>query len=222
MNFYGLGTKLLSGKLRHIAFTLAEVLIVLGIIGIVAQMTIPALVQNVQEQQYKAGAKKSYSALSQALLSVANDNGGDINGLAYDVLSYQIADKMILIDDCGGDLSQGCHTTAEIKAKYRTLGGNFASGTRFFSNKQYITADGIFWGNYTNTYTVDVNGYEKSPNTYGIDVFGFQLVNGRFLPIGAGGTGWTNKATYCNRALTSDTSANGLGCTDYTIMGVDY
>lgn len=48
------------------AFTLAEVLITLGIIGIVAAMTIPTLITNTRSQQYRSKFKKAVSTLSQA------------------------------------------------------------------------------------------------------------------------------------------------------------
>lgn len=55
-------------------FTLAEVLITLGIIGVVAAMTMPTLMNQTQGAQYKAAYKKALSALSQAVtLSVALD-----------------------------------------------------------------------------------------------------------------------------------------------------
>src|SRR5574344_2033036 len=43
------------------AFTLAEVLIVLGIIGVVAAFTIPTLMNKVQKHEYVVGLKKAYS-----------------------------------------------------------------------------------------------------------------------------------------------------------------
>lgn len=55
-------------------FTLAEVLITLGIIGVVAAMTMPTLMNQTQGAQYKAAYKKALSALSQAVtLNVALD-----------------------------------------------------------------------------------------------------------------------------------------------------
>ena len=48
-------------------FTLAEVLITLGIIGVVAAMTMPVLISNYQKTVYSNQAKKTYSMLSQAL-----------------------------------------------------------------------------------------------------------------------------------------------------------
>lgn len=64
-----------SPKLKLLtAFTLAEVIIVLGIMGIVAEMTVPTLINNVQNQTIKVGAKKSFSILSQVLVQMAANN----------------------------------------------------------------------------------------------------------------------------------------------------
>ena len=48
-------------------FTLAEVLVTLMIIGVIAAMTIPSLMQNTQQQEYKAAYKKAVSMLNQAV-----------------------------------------------------------------------------------------------------------------------------------------------------------
>ena len=56
-------------------FTLAEVLITLGIIGVVAAMTMPTLMNSTQGAQYKTAYKKALSAISQAIvLNVALDD----------------------------------------------------------------------------------------------------------------------------------------------------
>ena len=49
-------------------FTLAEVLITLGIIGVVAAMTMPTLINSTQGAQYKTGFKKALTVLSQAVV----------------------------------------------------------------------------------------------------------------------------------------------------------
>ena len=68
---------------RKAAFTLAEVLITLGIIGVVAAMTLPTLVGNYKNKELSTRAKKTYSLISQALQKYQSDNGtvGDITGL---------------------------------------------------------------------------------------------------------------------------------------------
>ena len=48
-------------------FTLAEVLITLGIIGVVAAMTLPTLMQNYQKKVAVERAKKAYAEISLAL-----------------------------------------------------------------------------------------------------------------------------------------------------------
>ncbi len=50
---------------KKCAFTLAEVLITLGIIGVVAAMTIPTLTTNYRHKALEAQFKKNYSILSQ-------------------------------------------------------------------------------------------------------------------------------------------------------------
>lgn len=60
---------------KHFGFTLAEVLITLGIIGIVATLTIPALITNYQKKQTAVKLSKFYSIMNQAILQWENDEG---------------------------------------------------------------------------------------------------------------------------------------------------
>ena len=60
---------------KKCAFTLAEVLITLGIIGIVAAMTLPTLINKSQQMILKNQFKKTYSTLTQALLKAQVDYG---------------------------------------------------------------------------------------------------------------------------------------------------
>lgn len=57
------------------AFTLAEVLITLGIIGVVAALTIPTLMSNHRANVTMQKLKKFYSSMSQAQLMAINDYG---------------------------------------------------------------------------------------------------------------------------------------------------
>ena len=61
--------------MKKIAFTLAEVLITLGIIGIVAAMTLPTLIQSNKNKEVEAKLKKIYSVMNQAILLSEKDNG---------------------------------------------------------------------------------------------------------------------------------------------------
>ncbi|MDD3013244.1 MAG: prepilin-type N-terminal cleavage/methylation domain-containing protein [Candidatus Gastranaerophilales bacterium] len=63
-------------RLSKKGFTLAEVLITLMIIGIIASLTIPGLVQNTQEAEYNVAVKKIYSDLSNAVMMIQINNNG--------------------------------------------------------------------------------------------------------------------------------------------------
>ena len=59
---------------KYIGFTLAEVLVTLGIIGVVAAMTMPALIQNYRNQVVETRLKKFYSTMNQAIAMSIKDN----------------------------------------------------------------------------------------------------------------------------------------------------
>ena len=68
----------MSIKLWKSGFTLAEVLITLGIIGVVAALTMPVLIANYRKQQTVTQLKKVYSALQQSI-QFSQANYGDID-----------------------------------------------------------------------------------------------------------------------------------------------
>ena len=82
-------------------FTLAEVLITLGIIGIVAAMTIPLIINSSDKQRIVSQVKEAYSIASQATALIKNDCGGDVadclttpNAAAHDPTTRQELAKL--------------------------------------------------------------------------------------------------------------------------------
>ena len=74
----GEGTKrnqIIHSKKTKAAFTLAEVLITLGIIGVVAALTLPNLIANYQKKQAVTQLKATYSVLAQAFERAKADYG---------------------------------------------------------------------------------------------------------------------------------------------------
>ena len=65
------------GRGCNVAFTLAEVLITLAIIGVVVAMTMPTLIQNHQKKSLEVATKKFYSMMSQAVKQYMADEGVD-------------------------------------------------------------------------------------------------------------------------------------------------
>ena len=69
-----------GNRIKHNAFTLAEVLITLVVIGVVAAITIPAVVQNTQDKEYNAMRQKVRTSIGEAfrLISINEENGDNL------------------------------------------------------------------------------------------------------------------------------------------------
>ena len=143
------------------AFTLAEVLITLGIIGVVAAMTMPSLMQNYKRQQATARIKKFVSVINQALISAENDLGpredwviGEMGNSdsAYNFLNTYIKPYI---------------KSADIEK--RTLFGWNMATLRFVDGSQMSVKVGACYDIW-----YDING-EKGPNEKGRDIFVFIL-----------------------------------------------
>ena len=82
---------------RRVAFTLAEVLITLGIIGVVAAMTLPVLTGHYRKSVVESRLKKFYSTMNQVILMSERDNGPkeywDAQPKAYDIGEDGTVDK---------------------------------------------------------------------------------------------------------------------------------
>lgn len=178
------------------AFTLAEVLITLGIIGVVAAITMPSIIQNYQKKQTVERLKKSYSTISQALTRSVSDNGdfsewglgpeetdnSAIRDRTSKILNTYIIPYLKLTKDCG---FTECRTSPDgIHQDGSTLG----FGSRTYGSYLIYLADGtrvmFFIDHSTNSSGVniyqnlrmyiDINGDSK-PNKLGRDIFGLSL-----------------------------------------------
>ena len=65
----------MSGQAARLGFTLAEVLVTLGIIGVISAMTLPVLISNYKKNIVETRLKRVYSVLSNAMLFAVKDNG---------------------------------------------------------------------------------------------------------------------------------------------------
>lgn len=75
--------------MKNYGFTLAEVLITLGIIGIVAAMTLPTIVSKYQEKVLVERLKQSYSIFSQAYLRAVRRTVLRIHGILENLLQWR-------------------------------------------------------------------------------------------------------------------------------------
>ena len=74
----------MSDTICRVAFTLAEVLITLGVIGVVAALTIPTISKNIQQAVLKNQFKKFYSTFWQAVIGIQTKKGFPINCYYWD------------------------------------------------------------------------------------------------------------------------------------------
>ncbi len=90
--------KLMSNK--HFAFTLAEVLITLGIIGVVAAVTMPVLINNIKYHSYDNAKRKVLNSIGEAGKLLAIE--GDLNGAAdaEDFVKNRLSKKLSIAKMC--------------------------------------------------------------------------------------------------------------------------
>lgn len=98
------------------AFTLAEVLITLGIIGVVAAMTIPMLISKIQKTQIETQIRENYSILYQAMKRAENDDIGAINSLGVGLSSNKNWFETFLVPYM--KFEQICYSTGGCWHKY--------------------------------------------------------------------------------------------------------
>jgi prepilin-type N-terminal cleavage/methylation domain-containing protein len=127
-------------------FTLAEVLITLGIIGVVAALTIPGLVANYQEKVTVTKLKKAYTTLSNAYSLAAIEQGDPLTWFSSTdsetVMTKKFFDNLKphlqITKDCNG--ATGCLSTAGTKLLHGTSFDNPETDTRY---QKIILADGV-------------------------------------------------------------------------------
>ena len=164
-------------------FTLAEVLITLGIIGVVAAMTMPSVIQNYKKKEASSRLKKFVSTMEQAVLFAEKDNG---------TRAFQWMD----IDDYADDISENPQLEHDL---------NFAYWNQYFApyvksikvengvyvespdennkgkNTKIYFADGstlsLRLGHCLDLY-FDING-DKLPNQSGRDIFRFFIATNK-------------------------------------------
>ena len=191
-------------NLRKVAFTLAEVLITLGIIGVVAALTIPSLISNYQDKQFKTAYKKAYSDISQVVQEGIIENQFTRTQQRDQSASKQELDffksKFKVVADC--PFEKRNIDTCWIKGD-TFCGGNCTTGKPedgidyehgYPSNGEsscFVDESGRNWCVMDSQaiFFVDTNGFAK-PNRFGKDrfIFVFRDKNGNWATQASGYT----------------------------------
>ena len=166
------------------AFTLAEVLITLGVIGVIAAITLPSVITNYQEKVTTTKLKKMYQAIMEAELASTNENGTpadwiEINSgsvtlreyfqkyyLPYLKIPYKIT-KLKNISTTPGVYLESRN------AFLKNLNGEKISGNVTDDNIVNFADGSCFFFAENNQFKIlvyDIN-CEKAPNVYGKDIW---------------------------------------------------
>lgn len=213
--------------MKNKAFTLAETLITLGIIGVVAALTIPGLINNYKAQKLHAKFLKTYSLLQQGFKQMEADD------VSLDPATYKNEPfYLTYINYYKGAINCGRDSIIAI-AKRKSCYVPNSYGYRDYSSKskikeillddgQFVLPDGtiIYFEMYNGLLvTADINGLDK-PNRWGVDLFTFQFIEGELRTMGSEGTLYTDLTEYCNYNISSN--MNGIACAHLAKNNSDY
>src|SRR5574344_602255 len=126
---------------RKVAFTLAEVLITLGIIGVVAALTLPSLIENHNKKVWTTALQKNYSVIEQGFQKMKSDDGVD-NLEDTTAFSSMSGDCSFNIRS-GTTVSSGCESFLPELKKYFNV--NVVTAPDY----QTYNLNGVKWGDYT-------------------------------------------------------------------------
>lgn len=171
---------------KNKAFTLAETLVVMGIIGVVAALTIPNLSASTGNKENVARVQKAYSTINEAFERTQAEygnvkrwrwadgwNGNDDT----DFFANRLLESLKITKNCGRTANLGCFSSS---VKY--LNGDGAPGDSTTDMYKTILADGsslgIIVASGVISFYVDIDGPKKGPATFGKDIFDFYISNG--------------------------------------------
>lgn len=218
----------------YFGFTLAEVLITLGIIGVVAAITIPALINNYRAAKLKSQFLKSYSTIQQVFKRMQDDEiytdpKSYIDGSSY----YKIFANYLAGASVCASNNPLCYNPSRDKILYKGI------NWWFLDDGQILLPDGTLLmfenmvGSSNVMVTVDLNGIKNPPNMEGFDTFTFQLVNDELHTMGDIGTNYIGEQ-YCDldkiiKQVADKNEMNnhvprpyGMSCAHYAKVDADY
>jgi type II secretory pathway pseudopilin PulG len=211
-----------SSGLKRVAFTLAEVLITLGVIGVVAALTLPTVIQNYQEKATVSKLKKMYSTLQQAYdmnraldeIELKNTKASNVNA-AKEVAAVFVP-YLHISKDCGTNKA-GCVYNGKIKNLSGSYAYNYEIGGDAAAYRVLLNDGSSIWFRRTanteksSSIFYDTNG-ENPPNQWGKDVFLFFVINDRILPAGVPDVPSFSFDSTCKP------NGNGRGCAAWVLQ----
>ena len=208
-------------------FTLAEVLITLGIIGVVASMTIPTLMTNISNRQFETGAKKTEATLIQALMMMKANQAlmghetteNFVGELQRYLKISKVCDNSNL-SECypaeftanGEDYDLSSMTTAQALGQdwgTNLNGFVLTSGTYFLTAYNPNCTDDAY--RQCATFAYDLNSIEKNNNYTGKNgESGLGVFNAAFFKDESSGCTWSALEEQCDSDRTAACFSNAI------------
>ena len=217
--------------IKKAGFTLAEVLITLGIIGVVAAITIPGLMNNYKAKRLRTQFLKTYSVVQQAFKQMEADDLS-LDPSTYDrsanpfYLTFKNYFRGITICNMS-KLTTPCYNYRVIHSlTYKNLTGSAEIVPFYFDDYQFILPDGTFINVDSPSRSgwiwvmADLNGAQNPPNQMGYDLFVFEFKDGELRTMGSNETMYSDLDKYCS--LTSSEALNGIACAHKAKTDTDY
>ncbi len=180
---------------RGAAFTLAEVLITLGIIGVVAAMTMPVLISKHQVHQWETALKANYSIITNGFKQIMqaegcpdlectgifapkSSGGGDDTDPTFNAKMDAAAKRIFKVVKTYMAWEAPEHTVKYLKGNNTSIWKNLyqmrlANGAIVWIENwgcHDVTYSSGKKNKYCGAVSIDING-EKGPNTLGKDMF---------------------------------------------------
>lgn len=177
--------------MKKFGFTLSEVLITLGVIGVVSAITLPLIHSKFQDYVLKNRFKKVYNTYISAI-QLMNAENGDVYSCYYgdgipkdwsNCINFytELAKKLKYVKYCPNHaLANGC---IPEYSKYNPEDNNidcpgYKKSVVDNRSRAWILNDGsiifTYYEGYAPVFAVDINGFSK-PNKGGYDLFSFQI-----------------------------------------------
>lgn len=221
---------------KSLAFTLAEMLIVIAVIGVVAALTIPSLTNSTNSKDVVAKVRKVQANFEDAFGRMIAEYGETTEWSSFDTntLGDRIVTSMKLTKNCKTQNSGNCFAS---NATYYTSNAekkdNLYTSTDVY---KFVMASGYAVGvsvdnatctkDVTNNNTtapadlkqicgiavVDINGNGKGKHKHGTDMFQFYITRHGFYPVGFDGDTVFKYVDNCTKSA-SNTLADSIACT---------
>jgi len=207
----------LKKRIKYLGFTLVEILIALGVVGIVASLVLPVVVKQYEDSQTIARVKKIYALLSNVTNQIVAEEGEisswdwNTGNMTIDNIVDSYKKRLPFMTSCGYNVNTCYYETKWKSSNDQSYFTYFTGGGAYYN----ILKDGTYMkfrkcpdagcsSAYLSNVTskmeiiVNING-DTPPNKAGRDIFWFYLTSEKGI-------------IYPNTSITAYCKAQGVTC----------